>query len=453
MLRGGQRAGADRRRQPVLDGVGRRDRLVERADALERRSPDRTPPRGASVVPGLTSTSTVGGKKQPPASSPSATACTAGHDVCALAGRCGRPRRPSPRPPARRSAGPSSRRRGRPGPTTWRRGPRDRPRRAARSWIASSTSTRPAPVHAWPLSENDDRATTSAAASRSASASTTTGFLPPSSSCRRWPRRAAAWIFWPTAVEPVNVTAATSASATRWAPAAKPCTTLSTPARQAGVDERLGEPVTHQRRHRRGLEHDGVAGRQRRADLAAGQVEREVPRRDHGDDADRVEHRVHERRVVARERRAGEPVRLAGVELEVLRRAARLVAGVGERLALLGHHLGGDVAGPLGEQPAARLEQVGALRSASCAASEPARRRPRRPQRRRRRPSPPARSTRPRRGRPGCGARTSAPSDAATALAADQVEDLDVMLIVRRGGASRPTWRSRRSCRGARGRP
>ncbi len=30
--------------------------------------------------------------------------------------------------------------------------------------------------------------------------------------------------------------------------------------RQAGVDERLGQPVAHQRSHRRRLEHDGVAG-------------------------------------------------------------------------------------------------------------------------------------------------------------------------------------------------
>ena len=75
-----------------------------------------------------------------------------------------------------------------------------------------------------------ERTTMSAAASRSASASTTIGFLPPSSSWTRRPSPIAAWILRPVAFEPVNVTAPTRSSATRWAPAATPCTTFSTPA-------------------------------------------------------------------------------------------------------------------------------------------------------------------------------------------------------------------------------
>ena len=134
------------------------------------------------------------------------------------------------------------------------------------------------------------------------------------------------------------------------------------PGRQSGVDERRGESIAHQRGHGGGLEHDGVAGGERRPDLAARHVEREVPRCDDGDHADRVEHGVHERRVVARERRSAEPVRLAGVELEVLRRPRRLVACVGQWLALLGDHLGGDRLGTGCEQVGGPAEHLGALR-------------------------------------------------------------------------------------------
>ena len=133
------------------------------------------------------------------------------------------------------------------------------------------------------------------------------------------------------------------------------------PTGETGVDERRGEAFAHQRGHRRGLEDNGVAGGERRADLAAGQVERKVPRCDDGDHADRVEQRVDEWCVVARERRPGQPVGLPGVELEVLRGARGLVACVGEGLALLSHHLDGDVGGPLGEQFGSPAEHLGAL--------------------------------------------------------------------------------------------
>ena len=151
-----------------------------------------------------------------------------------------------------------------------------------------------------------------------------TGFLPPSSSCTRRPSPTAAWILRPVALDPVNVTASTRSSATRCAPASNPCTTLSTPAgRPASMNAAASRsPIS-------GVIGDGLKttvlpGCQRRTDLATGEVEREVPRRDHADDADRIAHRVDERRVVARERGAGQPVRLAGVQLEVPRRARRL---------------------------------------------------------------------------------------------------------------------------------
>ena len=58
----------------------------------------------------------------------------------------------------------------------------------------------------------------------------------------------------------------------------------------------LGESQRAERRELRRLEHDGVAGRERGADLPGRHVERVVPRRDRGDDAERVA--PQERRVL-----------------------------------------------------------------------------------------------------------------------------------------------------------
>ena len=52
--------------------------------------------------------------------------------------------------------------------------------------------------------------------------------------------------------------------------------------------EQLEEPVDGQRRERRGLHHDGVAGDERRRDLEHRQDDRRVPRRDRGDHAERA---------------------------------------------------------------------------------------------------------------------------------------------------------------------
>jgi ParB family chromosome partitioning protein len=112
----------------------------------------------------------------------------------------------------------------------------------------------------------------------------------------------------------------------------------------------LGEA---QRRHRRelgGLEHDGVPGRERRRDLPREHQQREVPRDDLPDDAQRPvarELRVHELRppgvvveVPRRERHvevAGLPDRLAVVErLEHREQARVLLHGAGERVEVPG---------------------------------------------------------------------------------------------------------------------
>ena len=66
-------------------------------------------------------------------------------------------------------------------------------------------------------------------------------------------------------------------------------TTLKTPGRDVGVlGDEPAELAGHPRGVRRGLEHDGAAGGQRRADLGQVDLGRHVPRRDRGDDADRL---------------------------------------------------------------------------------------------------------------------------------------------------------------------
>ncbi len=57
---------------------------------------------------------------------------------------------------------------------------------------------------------------------------------------------------------------------------------------QPGLGEDLGHREQRQRGLRGGLQHDGAAGQQRGAELVGGQEERHVPRRDGGDDADRL---------------------------------------------------------------------------------------------------------------------------------------------------------------------
>ena len=63
--------------------------------------------------------------------------------------------------------------------------------------------------------------------------------------------------------------------------------TLSTPFGKMSGGE-LGQRERGQRRHRRGLEHDRVARRERRAQLPDRHHQRVVPRRDLADDADRL---------------------------------------------------------------------------------------------------------------------------------------------------------------------
>ena len=113
-----------------------------------------------------------------------------------------------------------------------------------------------------------------------------------------------------------------------------------------------------QRQHRAGcggggFDHDRVAGRERRGELPRGDRDREVPRRDQPDDAERAAAREDER---PRLRRVGElaaeALGLAGVEVQHGRRALDLAGRVGEQLALLGDD-------PPRQLPTAPPEEIG----------------------------------------------------------------------------------------------
>ena len=96
----------------------------------------------------------------------------------------------------------------------------------------------------------------------------------------------------------------------------------------------LGEDERGERGPDRRLEHDRVASRERRADLPAGHVERVVPRRDRGHDADRI---------AADERRVAGEVLVGGLalhhpgrareEAQVVDHRRDLVDGRADRLA------------------------------------------------------------------------------------------------------------------------
>ena len=121
------------------------------------------------------------------------------------------------------------------------------------------------------------------------------GLLPPSSSVTffRLPV-AACTISLPTSVEPVKATLSTSSWAARAAPAVspKPVTTFTTPSGMPASAMSWARKQRGQRRLLGRLEHHAVARGQGRAELPRGHQQREVPRDDLADDADRLAQRV-----------------------------------------------------------------------------------------------------------------------------------------------------------------
>ena len=176
----------------------------------------------------------------------------------------------------------------------------------------------------------------------SASSKITTGALPPSSRWTRFSESAAALaIHLPVGGEPVRQTIATSGWVTSSAPVGSPWPpiALKTPGGRISPHHSAKSSVRQRRRLGR-LQHDRVAGGERRADLPDRHHQRVVPGRDLADHADRLA--------------ADE----GGVALHVLAGGAALhrARGAGEEAQLVGHHRDFVL-----DHGAARLARVGGL--------------------------------------------------------------------------------------------
>ncbi len=187
----------------------------------------------------------------------------------------------------------------------------------------------------WPALSKTAYGAAAAAFSRSASAKTTLADLPPSSSVTRLIVSAAPRITpRPTSVEPVKPIFATSGCSTsRW-PTTRALADedVDDAFGDAGLEDELGEPERGERRQLGGLEDDGVAAGERRAELPGGDVEREVPRDDQPDDAERLAE-GHVDAAGDGDRLAVVLVDRAGVEVEDVGDHADLAARAGDRLA------------------------------------------------------------------------------------------------------------------------
>ena len=190
----------------------------------------------------------------------------------------------------------------------------------------------------------------------------------------------------PTGDEPVNAIVCTRGSRTSAAP------TSPSPGQQrerVGGHARLAQRAhEHERAARRllgGLEHDGVAGREPRGDHPAGDRDREVPGRDHGDDAARA---VAERVALARHlQQLGAGLELDGaarVVLEEVDRLAHVGVRLRPRLGALAHLQRGDLEPVLAQPGGGAREDRGALRGRPAAPLALAGARPPRARRRRR---------------------------------------------------------------------
>ena len=204
-----------------------------------------------------------------------------------------------------------------------------------RSSAERSTRMRERAQQSWPALPNTAIGAAAAARSRSASAKITFADLPPSSSVTRLIVSAArAAMRRPTSVEPVNATLATSGCSTIRSPTTRPGAHdhVEDALGHPGLDDDLLELDCRERRQLGRLEDDGVACRQRRAELPRGDRQREVPGRDQADDAERLAER-HVDAAVDRDRVAEQPLGRAGVVVEDVGDHADLAAGVGDRLA------------------------------------------------------------------------------------------------------------------------
>ena len=198
-------------------------------------------------------------------------------------------------------------------------------------------------VQRWPVWKYAPLTATDTAVARSASSSTMSGFLPPISSCTRVPFFIAATPMpTPMSCDPVKLTASTSGDEVerRADLRARPHHQVEHAWRQPGALQDVDERPRRGGRELGRLEDDAVAERERGRNLPGRNREREVPRRDDADDADRLArdldfdagpHRV--------ELVAADAHRLAGEVLEDRAGAAGFADPVGERLSLLARQL------------------------------------------------------------------------------------------------------------------
>ncbi len=113
--------------------------------------------------------------------------------------------------------------------------------------------------------------------------------------------------------------------------------------RQAGFDQQFGEAHRHRRIALRRLQDEGVAAGDRRREFPHRDHRREVERRDAGDDAERLAHRIEvDAGAGALGVLALHQVRHAAGELDHLDAALDVALGVGQRLAVLGGEQGGE---------------------------------------------------------------------------------------------------------------
>ena len=225
-----------------------------------------------------------------------------------------------------------------------------------------------------------------------ASSKTMLAALPPNSKVSFLAVPATArWISLPTSVEPVNAILSTPGCATRARPVSPaPVMMLTTPGRQVGLLEDLGQVQRRQRRRLGRLEDAGVAGRQRRGQLPRRHQQREVPGDDLAGDPERLG--------VGPEAGVAQLVGPSGVVEEVGGGERHVdVAGLPDGLAVVERLEHGQLPGPLLEQPGDPVEVLGPLGRPHPAARpcrppggprpRPGRRPP--PRRPRTRPAPP----------------------------------------------------------------
>ena len=276
-------AGPDRAGQAVLGVVGQRDRVGLVVERHHRRRPGRRSPRARPRSVGADGQHD---RRREPEARARRARCR-GTRRRRVVGTYDATRVPLPRA---RSAAPSRR-----CPAT---GPRPRTPCTAgssssrnRSYAERSTRIRDRAQQSWPALSKTPYGAVAAAFSRSASAKTMLALLPPSSRVTRFTWSAQpAMICLPTSVEPVKHDLAHERVGDE--PLADDRALAGDHREHAlgqpGLERQLAEPDRGQRGELGRLEHDRVAGGERRREAPAGDRHREVPRHDDADDAERL---------------------------------------------------------------------------------------------------------------------------------------------------------------------